>query len=350
MSLGCRLFGWGTLQYCAPTLLSPKHVLSNLAHQSQAMQLQLVMQHIEGACIDPLKICRSEDDLSRSAGFDALKDQYHGQHSKQPVVWLQNSSVFMQKDTELCHTLYYLAAYADDGSLLQGSTDHYLVLSYSRATAKKTVDEVVSAFAYMSPRFEVKAVYTTVQPLSVPSASSGNTAPALLPCSLDSSLPYMLVVFRNQPHDSVAQKMQTGAMSAETAIGVKLAASKVSKPASVAISSTGKRPGDAKSEVPPAKKHAGAAGSPGRADEAVHRDRGAAHPDTTQVLFTSIMHASSVCFLVACYMLHFTTVMQLRCCCKCILEQHSCNDACLLLSAWHSFAVMHHACATWPHA
>lgn len=289
------------------------------------MQLQLVMQHIEGVCVDPLKICQSEDDLSRSSGFDTRKDQYDGQHSKQPVVWLQNSSLFMQKDNELCHTLQYLAAYADDGSLLQGSTDHYLVMSYSRANAQQTVATIVSAFARTAPSFSVKAVYTTVQPSGVSSASSGNTAPAPLPRALDSSLPYMLVVFRDQHHASIAQQVQT-AMSTETTGGEKLAGSKAVKLASDATATTGKRPGDAGSKVPPAKRHAGEAGSAGRDDEAVHKERDAAGHDIIHVLFTSLVHASAA-LLAAQYRLHFTTVIQLMCCCECIPEHGTMTHA-----------------------
>lgn len=238
------------------------------------MQLQLVMQHVGGACIDPLKICASLDDLSRDVGFAVRADQYDGQLSKQPVVWLQNSSLFSQKDTELRYILLHLAAYAEGGILLQGSTDHYLVMSYSRANAKTTVKEVVSACAHESPSFKVKAVYTTVQPSSVSST--------LLPCALDSSLPYMLVVFRY--HASVAEEMQISPTPAET-VGVAPAAPRrVSKPASGAVRSTGKRPSEASSDVPPAKKRAAEVGSHVRAVPAVPKDSIAARPDTSKVL------------------------------------------------------------------
>lgn len=238
------------------------------------MQLKLVMQHIEGACVDPLKISESLDDLSRELDFSVRTDQYDGQHSKRPVIWLQNSPLFIQYDTELGHILQYLAAFAKGGALLQGSTDHYLVMSYSRANAKTTVNEVVSACARESPSFTVKAVYTTVQPSSVSSA--------LLPCALDSSLPYMLVVFRY--HASVAEEMQISPTPAETDGVAPAAPRRVSKPASGAVRSTGKRPSEASSDVPPAKKRAAKVGSYVRAVAAVPKDSIAARPDTSKVL------------------------------------------------------------------
>lgn len=242
------------------------------------MQLKLVMQHIEGACVDPLKISESLDDLGRELDFAVRKDQYDGQHSKRPVIWLQNSPLFIQEDTELGHILQYLAAFAKGGTLLQGSTDHYLVMSYSRANAKTTVNEVVSACAHESPSFKVRAVYTTLQPLSVSSA--------LLPCALDSSLPYMLVVFRYRA--STAEEMQISPTPAAT-VGMVLAAPRMaSKPGADAIRSTRKRPGDASSEVPPAKKRASEPGSNVRAVAAVPKDSIAAPPDTTQVLSMGI--------------------------------------------------------------
>lgn len=239
--LACRLFSWDTVQYFAPITLPHKHVFSRLAQRSQAMQLQLVMEHVEGACEGPMKMCQTQDVLSKARGFQLRSDTYSRPHSKQPVVWLQNSPLFLQKESELGHVLQYLAAYAEDGTLLQGSTDHYLVMSYSRANAKKTVEALVSAFAHASALFKVKAVYTTVQPLCVASASTGSSVPVTLPITQDSSLPYMLVVFTNAHAANNAGQRTTVARSAEHKPHLKSAALQSSSPASGAM---GKRHAD----------------------------------------------------------------------------------------------------------
>ncbi|DBA91115.1 TPA: hypothetical protein ACH3X1_016079 [Trebouxia sp. C0004] len=236
---------------------------------SEDMQLELIAHAIRRTCrtpkCNPLQLCDSEDAVSKASKLQPYKaiNPTASLFSRQPLVWLQNCLFVAQTQHELPRALHLLAAYHETRAFKQSTTAHYLILRYSRANAQDTAAAVCSAFESVSPRLKVRGISTTVQP----AIASCELMLAVQPCTSDSVLPYMLIIFdAQQLAAEVPDQPEPSSDLVNHEQSVRRPRS--SQPEAVAAGTsagsaveTGKRPADGLGEAGPAKRHAGNAGA-----------------------------------------------------------------------------------------